>query len=164
MKFTLSEKLKFAKMHVNDGVPLFEISNKYGIKVGNLKYCCRLYSAWGEKAFKENSEPRVYSREMKLEVIHDVISNGKTYRDKAIEMMLTNPNIVWDWIEKYKNGGEAAITDTYPREAYKHHDDKVLEKEYKKLLEDLERTKAENEYLKKSYSLILKRSKQSKKK
>lgn len=28
MKFTISEKLKFAKMHVNDLVPLFEISEK----------------------------------------------------------------------------------------------------------------------------------------
>ena len=56
------------------------------------------------------------------------------------------------------------ITDTYSREAYKHHDDKVLEKEYKKLLEDLKRTKAENEYLKKSFPQVLKRSKQSRKK
>ena len=83
MKFTLSEKLKFAKLHVDDGVPLFEISDKYGIKVGNLKYCCRLYSAWGEKAFKEGNELRVYARDMKLEVIHDVISSGKSYGLRA---------------------------------------------------------------------------------
>ena len=31
MKFTLSEKLKFAKMHVDDLVPLFEISEIQGI-------------------------------------------------------------------------------------------------------------------------------------
>ena len=28
MRFTLREKLKFAKLHVDDGVPLFEISDK----------------------------------------------------------------------------------------------------------------------------------------
>lgn len=60
----------------------------------------------------------------------------------------------------YKEKGEESIKDTCSREAYKHHDDKVLEKEYKKLLEDLERTKAENEYLKKSFPLVLERSKQ----
>lgn len=38
MKFTISEKLKFAKMHVNNLVSLFEISEKYGIKVGNYMY------------------------------------------------------------------------------------------------------------------------------
>ena len=78
--------------------------------------------------------------------------------------MLTEPNIVSDWVNMYKEKGEEAIKVTYSRESYKHYDDKVLEKEYKKLLEDLQRTKAENEYLKKSYSLILKRSKPSKKK
>lgn len=99
MKFTINEKLKFAKMHVNDLVPLFEISEKYGIKVGNLKYCCRLYSVWGDKAIKKSNEKRKYSREMKLDAIHDVISNHKSFRDKAIELMLTNPNIVWDWLK-----------------------------------------------------------------
>jgi transposase-like protein len=101
---------------------------------------------------------------MKLEAIHDILNNNKSYAQKAIELMLTDPKIIGDWMEKYHQGGEKAITDTHSREAYKHHNDKVLEKEHKKLLEDLERTKAENEYLKKSYSLILKRSKQPKKK
>ena len=59
--------------------------------------------------------------------------------------MLTEPNIVSDWVNMYKEKGEEAIKDTYSREAYKHHNDKVLEKEYKKFLEDLQRTKAENE-------------------
>ena len=51
--------------------------------------------------------------------------------------MLTEPNIVSDCVNMYKEKGEEAIKDTYLREAYKHHNDKVLEKEYKKLLEDL---------------------------
>ena len=41
-----------------------------------------------------------------------------------------------------------AIKDTYSREAYKYHNDKVVEKEYEKLLEDLQRIKAENKYQK----------------
>ena len=55
--------------------------------------------------------------------------------------MLTEPGVVSDWVKKYNEKGEEAIKDTFSREAYKHHDEKVLEKEYKKLLEDLERTK-----------------------
>ena len=99
-----------------------------------------------------------------LEAIHDILTNKKSYAQKALELMLTDPKIVGDWMEKYNEDGEEAIKDTYSREAYKHHDDKVLEKEYKKLLEDLERTKAENEYLKKSFPLALERSRQFKKK
>lgn len=124
----------------------------------------RLYERWGSKAFKDDYQRRKYTREIKLQAIHEIVTKQKSYRDIGIELMMTNANIVRDWLQKYTNEGEQAITDTFAREAYKHHDDKILEKEYKKLLQDLEYTKAENEYLKKSYALILKRSKQRKKK
>lgn len=164
MKLTLKEKLKCVHLHLDDGVPIFEIEKKYGLNHSTLKYCVALYRTWGDKAFKVDVERRKYLREMKLEAIRDILTNNKSYNQKAIELMLTDPKIVGDWMEKYKKYGEEAIKDTYSREAYKHHDDKVLEKEYRKLLEDLERTKAENEYLKKSFPLALERSKQSKKK
>lgn len=107
-----------------------------------------LYRKWGKKAFIKNQERRQYSRETKLKAIKEHFENNKSYRQIAIDLMLTEPGIVSDWVAMYKEKGEESIKDACSREAYKHHDDKVLEKEYKKLLEDLERTKAENEYLK----------------
>lgn len=163
MKTTLEEKLRLVKLHLDEGIPIFEIEKKYGLDHSTLKYYCALYRRWGEEPFTKSTRRR-YSREMKLEAIKDIITNHVSYSQKAIELMLTDPKIVGDWMEKYRNGGEKAITDTYSRQAYKHHDDKILEKEHKKLLEDLEKTKAENEYLKKLYSLVLARSKPSKKK
>jgi transposase-like protein len=163
MKTTLEEKLRCVHLHLYEGVPISEIEREYGLDRSTLKHCCALYRKWGEEAFTKPKR-REYTRQMKLEAIHDILTNGKSYAQKAIELMLTDPKIIGDWMEKYREGGEDAITDTHSREAYKHHNNKVLEKEYKKLLEDLERTKAENEYLKKSYSLILKRSKQPRKK
>ena len=174
MELTLDEKLECVLLHLNDNLPLHTISKERGINVARLKYCDSpffsgvfpgyLYKKWGEVAFKKKEERRTYTRETKLKAIEDHIVNGRSFRKIAIDLMLTEPNIVSDWVNMYKEKGEEAIKDTYSREAYKHHNDKVLEKEYKKLLEDLQRTKAENEYLKKSYSLILKRSKPSKKK
>ena len=164
MELTQAEKLECVMLHLKDEVPLHEIAKTRGIDIGRLKYCITLYLTWGEKAFKKEKERRLFTREMKLQAIKDVLINGVSYRQEGIKLMLTEPGIVRDWVRMYKTKGEEAIKDTNSREAYKHHDDKVLEKEYKKLLEDLERTKAENEYLKKSYSLILKRSKQPKKK
>ena len=165
MKHTLKEKLRFVKMHLDDNVPLWEIYNTYGFMLSDLKYLCKLYKMWGEEPFlKEEGRRSCYTREMKLKAIKDVFNNQKSIRQEALELKLTDPKIVEDWINKYKRDGEESIKDTYSRAAYKMHDDKVLEKEYKKLLEDLERTKAENEYLKKSFPQVLKRSKQSKKK
>ena len=163
MKTTLEEKLRLVKLHIYENVSIFEIERKYGLDHSTLKYYCALYRRWGDEAFTKPKR-REYTRQMKLEAIHDILTTGKSYAQKAIELMLTDPKIIGDWMEKYREGGEAAITDSHSREAYKHHDDKVLEKEYRKLLEDLERTKAENEYLKKSFPLALERSKQSKKK
>lgn len=164
MKLTLEEKLRNVKLHLEENVPIYEIEKSYGQSSASLKYYCALYKKWGEKAFKKEEQRRSYTREMKLEAIHDILTNGKSYRKKALELMITEAGIISDWVKMYKEKGEEGIKDTYSREAYKHHNDKVLEKEYKKLLEDLERTKAENEYLKKSFPLALERNKQSKRK
>ncbi len=164
MKFTVGDKLKFVKMHLEENIPIAEIAREYGFDGASLKYHCKLYLLYGEKAFERAEKARTYTREEKLKAIVAVISEGRSLREVALSMMLSDPKIVADWVKKYKTEGEAAIKDTYSRAAYLKHDDRLFEKEYKKLLEDLERTKAENEYLKKSFPHILKRSKQPKKK
>ena len=164
MKHTLADKLRYVKLHIEENVPMSEIEAQYGFDRTSLKYFCNLYRMHGEKAFEKKSKARTYTREEKLKAIVQVISEGKTLREVALSMMLTDSKIVSDWVKKYKTEGEAAIKDTFSRAAYLKHNDRLLETEYKKLLEDLERTKAENEYLKKSFPHILKRSKQRKKK
>ncbi len=163
MKLTLEEKLKYVKMHVEDDVPIYDIEQEYGYNASRLKYHAALYKRWGEKAFEKDKQRKDYSRSMKLNAIKEVISQGKSCRQVALDLMLTDPAVVEDWVNKYKKEGEDGIKDTHSREAYKMHDDRVLVKEHKKLLEDLERTKAENEYLKKSFPLALERSKRFKK-
>jgi len=139
-------------MHTEKHMTLHEISKTKGIELSSLKYYIVLYKKWGDKAFIKNDVRRKYSRETKLKAIQEHVTNGTSFRRIAIELMLTDPKIVSDWVFLFKEKGEEAIKDTYSREAYKLHDDKILEKEYKKLLEDLQRTKAENEYLKKIIS------------
>lgn len=162
MKYTRAEKLKIAKEHLIDGVSLNELSEKYHYSTSIIKYQVQLFLRHGETVFADNLD-RNYSREQKLRVI-ERFYNGESAHSIALEMGMSDPTIIRDWIEKYKKDGQESIKDTHSREAYKHHDDKVLEKEYRKLLEDLERTKAENAYLKKSFPHILKRSRQSNKK
>ena len=164
MKLTLEDRLRIAKLHVIDDVPITQLAKDFGADTGGIKYFVSLYKRWGEKAFKKDQQRVTYTRELKLETIHEVLTTNISYRQKAVELMLTDPTILRDWVRMYKKHGEAGIKDTYSREAYKRHDEKVLEKEYKKLLEDLERTKAENEYLKKSFPQVLERSRRLNKK
>jgi len=162
MKYTRAEKLKIVKEHLDEGISLNDLSKKYNYSTSIIKYQVQLYVLHGEDIFKDSLD-RTYTREEKLKVIQRVYS-GEAAHAIALEIGMSDPTIIRDWIKKYKTLGEEGIKDTHSREAYKHHDDKVLEKEYKKLLEDLERTKAENAYLKKSFPQILKRSRQSNKK
>lgn len=164
MKLSLDERLKIAKLHIYEDVPITQLAKDFGADTGRVKFYVSLYKMWGEKAFKKGQQRVAYSRQLKLETIHEIQERNISYRQKAIELMLTDPAIIRDWVRMYRKYGEVGIKDTYSREAYKHHDEKVLEKEYKKLLEDLEQTKAENEYLKKSFPQVLERSKRLSKK
>lgn len=165
MKLSLEEKLRCVKLHLEKGITIERIQKEHGLAKSTLKYDCSLYLRYGEKAFKQtNDGPRTYTRKEKLEAIRKVLSGETSCRQIALDYMLTEPKIITDWVHLFKTKGEEAIQDSHSREAYKTHDQSVLAKEYKKLLQDLEETKAENDFLKKSFPLVLKRSKQLKKK
>ena len=164
MRLKPLEKLKMAKEHVDKDIVLREIEIKYKVSHSALVYYVRLYRTYGEKPFRKNENRKSYTRELKLKAIQEIEQNGKSYRDVALEIGLLEPSIVLDWITLYRQKGESAIKDSYSRNAYLNHDERLLKKEYKKLMEDLERTKAENEFLKKLYPEVLKGRRQLKKK
>jgi hypothetical protein len=43
MKTTLEEKFKYVSLHLDEGVPIFEIQEKYGLDRSTLNYYCALY-------------------------------------------------------------------------------------------------------------------------
>ena len=92
------------------------------------------------------------------------MNGNESMRAIAVDLGLTDPGIVRDWVKKYREGGEDAIQVSTGSKNYLLHEerqDKIASDELKERIKHLE---AENEYLKKSYSLILERNRQSKKK
>ena len=59
----------------------------------------------GEVALKKKKERRTYTRETKLKAIGNHITNECSLRQIAIDLMLTEPNIVSDWVNMYKEKG-----------------------------------------------------------
>ena len=57
MKYSMKEKLKIVKEHLEDGVPLHELAKKYNYHYTNIKYQCALYRMYGEKAFEDHLKP-----------------------------------------------------------------------------------------------------------
>lgn len=50
---------------------------------------------------------------MKLRAFNRVLRQGESYRQVALDLMLTDPKIVHYWVVKYKNEGEESIKDTH---------------------------------------------------
>ena len=55
--------------------------------------------------FKKKKERRTYTRETNLKAIGDHITNGRSFRQIAIDLMLSESNIVSDWMNMYKEKG-----------------------------------------------------------
>jgi transposase-like protein len=164
MFITRETKLAIVKKHLEDGVTLKELSEEYGIHASNIKFYVALYRKHGESVFTNENGLKTYSREFKLKTIRRYLNGNESMRAIAVDLGLTDPGIVRDWVKKYREGGEDAIQVSTGRKNYLLHEerqDKIASDELKERIKYLE---AENEYLKKSYSLILERNRQSKKK
>ena len=147
--------MKMCEEHVIKGKSISEASEMYGgYDIGNLKYLINIYKRYGSKAFL-NRENGVYKRDTKLLAI-DRVKHGESIRSVAIDLGLIDPCILGDWVRLYKQKGEEAIQDTYPRKGYLTKDKRAKAIVDQALVEENERLKAEIEYLKKSRSLTKK--------
>ena len=155
MQLTNKEKLEMIKLHLENGLSLSHVCEKYKYKdKSKLKYFVNLYKIHGEARFLDRTE-LIYRRDSKLLAISRV-KNGESIRSVACDFGLTEPGILSDWIQKYNNEGEEAIQDTYPRKSYLNKDERYKANIDKKLKEENDRLKAEIEFLKKSQSLAQK--------
>ena len=155
MQLTNKEKIKMCLEHLNDGKSLTHICERYNYTdVSKLKYWINLYKKHGEDIFIER-ERRIYRRDSKILAISRV-KNGESIRSVSIDLGLTEPAILGDWIKLYDTDGEQRIQDTYPRKSYLNKDERYKETIDTRLKEENERLKAEIEFLKKSQSLAQK--------
>ncbi len=155
MKLTMNDKLTICKEHIIEGKTLSHISERYdNFPISGIKYMIKLYKKHGEEPFNDR-ERRIYRRDTKLLMINRV-KNGESIRSVAVDIGLTDPKMLSDWIKLYDKYGDERIQDTYPRKNYLNEDERYKKIVDKKLKEENERLKAEIEYLKKSRSLAKK--------
>lgn len=162
MKITKEQKLKMVQEHLEEGIPLSELVKKYNYNISNVKYQCALYQRYGPEAFK-NRGIKTYTREEKLEAIKRNKA-GTSMRQIALEMGLSDASIIRDWVRMYEKKGESGIKDTNSRSHYLLHEERLNKIALDSMQDRMQYLEAENEYLKKLYSLILERSKQLKRK
>ena len=108
MRFTIDEKLKFVKMHLEDNVPIFEIAKKYQFDT-KIEFVMNVLSGIAEE------EARNVSENVKWNV-RKQFSEGKFYivtkgflgykRDEAGNLVMDEDEakVVRDIFEKYTSG------------------------------------------------------------
>ena len=162
MKLTLQTKLNAAKDHIEKKMTIKEVSQKYKMDPSRIKYYGQLYKRHGEKPFK-GAERLVYTRETKLNMIKRCLAGESAY-SLCLELGSTDRKVVSEWVALYKTKGERAIQTTARRKAYLLTDEREKLKAHKRLVSRNNYLEAENEVLKKWYSLILQRNELSEKK
>lgn len=162
MKNSRETRLKAVKEHLDDGLTIKEVALKYGIDPGRIKFYVALYRRHGEKPFlKSLSGKQTFTREQKLEMIRRNLAGESGY-SLALELGSTDQTVIRDWVRLYETGGEEAIKTTKSRKNYVLKDERSQIKAHKKIVKRNEYLEAENEVLKKWYTLILQRSEPSK--
>ena len=163
MKRTGADWLRYIKMYTEKGIPMMEISKKYNFDVSNLKYRVRLYELYGEKPFTDLQGERIYTKEEKLEAIQKVLSGKISSRQLSLELGHPDPKILLDWIRLFKTKGPDGIHISRGRKKYLLHEDRQRYLADKELKERNTHLEIENEILKKSLALALKKDKRLRK-
>jgi transposase len=149
--------------HLEKGVPLHELAQRFQYDVSNVKYFVGLYRMNGKDVFLHRGKTTIYTREQKLYAIDRVNKEHISYRQLSLQLGLIDPGILRDWVNLYRKKGEAAIQNSHARKSYLKHEDRLDKIADKSLKDRLEYLEAENAYLKKLYALIQQRSKRTKK-
>ena len=160
MRYNKLQKFQIIREHIDKGVSLGDLQEKYKIDHAKLTYLIALYRKYGPSPFQDNI--RSYSRELKLSSIRRVLEGDESIRQVALDIGLPEASTLGDWIKIYKEKGIDSIRDSWSRAHYLKHEDRLNKIAEDSLRDRIKYLEAENEYLKKIYSLTQKGNKKEK--
>ena len=160
-KLTREDKIKIYE-RIKNGETIFSLTKTFNIHESNIKYLVTLIKKHGYDILRKDKN-RMYSKDFKLQIINRILINHESINSVAIDIGLTSPGILHNWLSKFKENGYNVVEkkkERKPKSMTKpKKDDKTLsEKEKIKQLEDeIIYLKAENKCLKKLRALVQER-------
>ena len=91
--------------HVEEGIPLHTLAEKYQYHPSNIKHFVALYRRHGKGVFVDRGPHIQYTREFKLNAIKRATTEKISYRLLAVELGLIDPHSVSDWLDLYEKMG-----------------------------------------------------------
>lgn len=169
MKLTQKHKCEIYDKWKN-GESYNSLTIKYGVRKSYIIYLVRLIDLHGLEILR-NKKKKVYSSELKLEIINKVLVKNQPVWKTALEYGLPSDGILHSWINRYKADGYAIIekkrgrSPTMNKEKLTKSLEEMTPEEKNKYYEErLLYLEAENEYLKKLHAVVQARKNRQQKK
>lgn len=169
-KLTREQKIEIFKKK-KTGYSVINLSNEYGKTEVEIKYLIRLIDYHGVDILRQGKN-KVYSLELKEEIINEVLINGHSITSTAVKYGLLSKGMLTSWIKSYKENNYVIVEKTRGRSptmikktiSKKSYEDMTLEEKVKYLENKNLYLEAEVEYRKKLRAVVLARKNQQPKK
>ncbi len=163
-KYSKEFKLKAVKKYLKGGESYTNLAKILKIKEPKLEEWIKKYKRFGERGLERNKI--TYDGIFKLNVVEYMHKNNLSARETAIYFNLGCHSVVGRW-EKiyYEEGPQGLFVDHRGRKSKMSKNTKKLSKENEEtLIEEVQRLRMENAYLKKLQALVQQRNNQQNRK
>lgn len=106
-KLSKEDKIEIYKRRVQ-GEKISRLSLTFGVNQSTIKYLVRLISFHGLQILDRDGN-RHYSKELKTQIINEVILQGKSIHTVAIEYALPSRGMLKNWIRQYRENGYVIV-------------------------------------------------------
>jgi transposase len=169
-KLTREQKIEIYHRRCK-GESISSLTNNYSVSSSGINYLVKLIDCHGE-AILRNDKNRIYTTDLKNEMINKVLVEGQSVNSTALEYGLLSVGMLFNWIKSYKLNGCVIVektrgrpsTMTCKKEFEKKYEDMTPEEKVKFLESKNYYLEAENEYLKKLSAVVQNRKNQLPKK
>jgi transposase len=161
-KYSDRKKLSAAADYCEGHLGLKAVARRHGVNVASLRLWAAAYRVHGAAGVR-TKQRKFYSAEFKLSVLHRMRSESLSHRQVAALFNIRNRDMIGVWQRAYEVGGIAAL---YPHSAIRRtamvkqaHTESGLKKPEdetstrQELIDELQRLRMENAYLKKLKAL-----------
>lgn len=161
-KYSQQFKLRVVHEYLTGPKGLADIAKKYGIaSKENVRKWVQQYRTYGPNGLVPKQSITDYDGSFKLKVLKWLKQHRATLNETALKFDISEPSTIWQWQRLFDTGGIDALCRRRGRPTGMNNKKKTTKKritktdaDFKKLQEENELLKIENEYLKKLRALI----------